>query len=103
TTRARAAAGARAPRRRARSAAPCREARRAPAQLRSRPRGGARAYDRHVARFLVLGVFVTAAVTIFALIDLMRIDEARVRALPRAAWVAAIVLLPLIGAILWFT
>lgn len=51
----------------------------------------------------MLGVFVTAAVTIFALIDLMRIDEARVRALPRPLWVATIVLLPLIGAILWFT
>ena len=45
---------------------------------------------------------VALAVTIYALIECVRTRQSDVRSLPKAGWIAAIVLLPLIGAGLWF-
>ena len=45
---------------------------------------------------------VALAVTIYALIECVRTRPSDVRSLPKTGWVAAIVLLPLIGAGLWF-
>lgn len=54
-------------------------------------------------RFAVAGVIVGIAFTIYALVDAAMSDAARVRALSKRAWVVVIALLPVIGAILWFT
>jgi hypothetical protein len=45
---------------------------------------------------------IAIALTIFSIVDIILIDERRVRGLPKFLWVA-IVLLPFIGAILWLT
>ncbi|MBV1779774.1 PLD nuclease N-terminal domain-containing protein [Paeniglutamicibacter sp. ABSL32-1] len=54
-----------------------------------------------VRNFIFLAL-VALAVTIYALIECVRTPPHEVRSLPKAGWVAAIVLLPLIGAGLWF-
>ena len=51
--------------------------------------------------WLVLAV-IAVALTIFTLIDVILTDRARVRGVPKAAWVL-IAILPVIGAILWFS
>lgn len=45
---------------------------------------------------------VALAITIYALIECVRTPSSEVRSLPKSGWVAAIILLPLIGAGLWF-
>lgn len=39
---------------------------------------------------------------IFAVVDIAVIDRARIRALPRAAWIVIAILLPIVGPVLWF-
>ncbi len=55
-----------------------------------------------MSRLLVIVPVIVLAAMIFALVDLLRIEESRVRAFPKPLWIVVIVLLPLIGAILWF-
>ncbi len=43
------------------------------------------------------------AVTVFTLVDAIRIDSSRVRHLDRAVWVIIILLVPLVGILLWWT
>ena len=51
----------------------------------------------------LLVVFVAAFVLdIFAIVDLALIDKARVRAFPKYFWVVIILLVPFVGALLWF-
>lgn len=45
---------------------------------------------------------VPIAVTVYALIDALLAPGAGVRLFPKALWVFVIVVLPLIGAVLWF-
>ncbi|GGC81202.1 hypothetical protein GCM10011512_04950 [Tersicoccus solisilvae] len=45
---------------------------------------------------------VLAVAMIYTLVDCVRSDGARVRALPKAAWFAVILLLPVLGIVLWF-
>jgi hypothetical protein len=49
-------------------------------------------------------IFFAAAfiLDVFALIDLILIDRRRVRAFPKIVWGIIIVLVPFIGALLWF-
>jgi hypothetical protein len=49
-------------------------------------------------------IFVVAAVVLdlFAVIDLVLIDRSRVRAFPKVFWVIIILVVPFVGAILWF-
>jgi hypothetical protein len=49
-------------------------------------------------------IFFVAAVIldVFALVDLALIDRTRVRAFPKWVWIVVIVVVPFIGAILWF-
>lgn len=54
-----------------------------------------------VRNFIFLAL-VALAVTIYALIECVRARPSDVRSLPKSAWVAAIILLPLVGAGLWF-
>jgi len=52
---------------------------------------------------LRLLVFVIPiAVTVYALIDALLAPGARIRLLPKAVWGFVIVVLPLVGAVLWF-
>lgn len=55
-----------------------------------------------MARLFVIVPLVAAGMLIFAVIDLIRIENERVRALPKPAWVVVVVLLPIIGPLLWF-
>jgi hypothetical protein len=56
-----------------------------------------------MARLYVILGFVTVAVYIYALVDAISIHEWRIKSLNKAAWVLIILVLPLVGAILWFT
>ena len=49
-------------------------------------------------------IFAVAAIVLdlFAVIDLVLIDKARVRAFPKAFWVIIILIVPFVGALLWF-
>jgi hypothetical protein len=49
----------------------------------------------------VVSVIVLVALVI-ALIDVIRIDDSRVKYLPKIVWVLLIILIPLIGVVLWF-
>ncbi|MGL3806923.1 PLDc N-terminal domain-containing protein [Paeniglutamicibacter sp. R2-26] len=53
-------------------------------------------------RYIIFGSLVALAVTIYALIECVRTRSSDVRSLPKAGWIAAIILLPLVGAGLWF-
>jgi len=55
-----------------------------------------------MARLLIILPFAVLAIDIFAIVDVVLTDRARVRAVPKAIWIMMIVLIPLIGAILWF-
>ena len=52
-------------------------------------------------RWLVIGGVAVLALTVYALVDLFVTQAARVRAFPKAVWIAVIVVLPLLGPILW--
>jgi Phospholipase_D-nuclease N-terminal len=51
---------------------------------------------------LILG-FLDVALLIFCLVDVISIHEWRIKSLNKLAWVAIIILLPLVGSILWLT
>lgn len=53
-------------------------------------------------RLLVILFVVVLALDIFAIVDIIMTRRGRVRALPKVVWVILIVLLPVIGAALWF-
>lgn len=54
-------------------------------------------------RILVVLAVATLAVMIFALVDMILIEGSRVRGVNKVAWAFIIVLLPLLGAVLWFS
>ncbi len=56
-----------------------------------------------MSRLFVIVPVIAVALDIFTIIDIITIDERRVRGLPKFLWVAVVVILPLVGAILWFT
>lgn len=49
-----------------------------------------------------MGVILAAAVVLYALFHCLMAPARQVRALPKGVWVVAILLLPVIGAALWF-
>jgi hypothetical protein len=55
-----------------------------------------------MARLLVILPFVVLALDVFAIVDVILTDQSRVRALPKVVWVILIVLVPVVGALLWF-
>ena len=55
-----------------------------------------------MARFLVILPFVVVALDVFAIIDVVLTEHRRVRALNKFVWIVIVVLLPVIGALLWF-
>lgn len=51
---------------------------------------------------LIIGAgALLVGVVIFALVDCARTEASRVRALPKAGWLAVILLFPMVGALLW--
>ena len=56
-----------------------------------------------MSRLFVIVPVIAVALDIFSIIDIIRIEEHRVRGLPKFLWVAIVVLLPFVGVILWFT
>lgn len=55
-----------------------------------------------MARYLIIAVVLAIAVIVYTLVDIATIDKRRVRTLPKAVWALIIVVLPLVGALLWF-
>ncbi|GAB2901760.1 PLDc N-terminal domain-containing protein [Neomicrococcus lactis] len=53
-------------------------------------------------RYYIAGGIIAASVIIYALIQCILSDARRVRSISKPAWILTIVLLPLLGALLWF-
>lgn len=53
-------------------------------------------------RVLLVTVLVAVVFYVFALVDLALIDRSRIRGIPKPAWIAVVVFLPIVGAVLWF-
>lgn len=53
-------------------------------------------------RFWIIAVVVGVALILFALVDAAMSDPKRVRGVNKPIWVVLIVLLPIVGALLWF-
>jgi hypothetical protein len=49
-----------------------------------------------------LFTIITLALTIGAVVDIVRREDSQVRFLPRVVWLIVVILLPLLGALLWF-
>lgn len=60
-------------------------------------------YDGEMVRFVIVGIVVAVAFTLYALVDAAMTDSSRARGLTKPVWVVVIVVLPVIGGILWFT
>jgi hypothetical protein len=52
-------------------------------------------------RWLVIAGVALVALTVYALVDLFVTQSARVRAFPKAVWIAVIVVFPVVGSLLW--
>ena len=52
-------------------------------------------------RWIVIGSVAAVAFTVYALVDLFMTQNPRVRAFPKAVWIAVVVALPIIGPTLW--
>jgi cbb3-type cytochrome oxidase subunit 3 len=51
--------------------------------------------------WLVVGV-IAAVFYIYSIVDTALIERSRIRALPKPAWLAIVIIFPLIGGVLWF-
>lgn len=54
-------------------------------------------------RFIILGVVLAVAFTLYTLVDAAMADSRRARGVPKPVWVVICVVLPVIGGILWLT
>lgn len=52
-------------------------------------------------RVALIALIVVTALTIYAIIDCSRTPEAKVRSLPKWAWLVIIIFVPGVGAIAW--
>ncbi|MFE4197222.1 PLD nuclease N-terminal domain-containing protein [Paenarthrobacter sp. NPDC056912] len=50
----------------------------------------------------VVGVVVVLVVFVYALVDVIRTDKHQTRGISKTAWIVVMILLPLLGAVLWF-
>ncbi|UTT38867.1 PLD nuclease N-terminal domain-containing protein [Glutamicibacter mishrai] len=53
-------------------------------------------------RILIFAAVVSVALMIYTLIECSRAPKHLVRSLPKSAWAVVIIILPLVGAVLWF-
>lgn len=61
----------------------------------------AMAYPRRMARLEVLVALAVLVLEIFAVVNCALTPDARVRGMPKALWLIAILIFPLIGSVLW--
>lgn len=54
-------------------------------------------------RLVIIGVVIGVAFTLYALVDAAMSDARRARGVSKPLWVVLIVVLPVVGAALWFT
>lgn len=54
-------------------------------------------------RFIILGVVLAVAFTLYTLVDAAMTESRRARGVPKPVWVVICVVLPVIGGILWLT
>ena len=55
-----------------------------------------------MARLLIVGGFLAAIFWVYSIVDCAVQPSTRHRGVPKAAWVAIVVFIPVIGGILWF-
>jgi Phospholipase_D-nuclease N-terminal len=55
-----------------------------------------------MARFWIVVIIAVVAFVIFTMVDVILTEKRRIRGVPKPGWIAIVLLLPLIGAILWF-
>ena len=60
------------------------------------------AYTEKVARVLIVGGFLALVFWIFSIVDCALQPATRHRGVPKGAWIAIVVLMPVLGGILWF-
>ncbi|WP_295014802.1 PLD nuclease N-terminal domain-containing protein [uncultured Microbacterium sp.] len=53
-------------------------------------------------RFLVIGGFLAAVFWVFGIVDCVVQPASRHRGVPKGVWIAIVILIPVLGAILWF-
>ena len=53
-------------------------------------------------RFVIIGIVIAVAFTLYALVDAAMADGARARGVSKPVWILLIVLLPVVGGVLWF-
>lgn len=56
-----------------------------------------------MARLLIVGGFLAAVFWVFSIVDCAVQPPTRHRGVRKAAWIAIVVLIPVLGGILWFT
>lgn len=54
-------------------------------------------------RIIIFAALISVALTIYTLIECARSEARDVRSLPKPAWFAVLIFLPLVGAALWFS
>ena len=54
-----------------------------------------------MSRLLFIGVIVVVVLSVYTLVDCAMLDRARIRGLPRWAWLLVILFVPVIGPLLW--
>ncbi|MEV8339027.1 PLD nuclease N-terminal domain-containing protein [Leucobacter sp. NPDC077196] len=53
-------------------------------------------------RFVIIGVVIAVALTLYALVDAAMTEGSRARGMNKPVWIVIIAVLPVIGALLWF-
>ena len=55
-----------------------------------------------MSRLFVIVPLIVLALDVVAIVDVILIDQRRVRAMPKFVWIILIVLIPVVGVALWF-
>ena len=50
---------------------------------------------------IIVAAAALVGLSIYAILDIIRTDSSRIRALPKAVWVVVVILFPVLGPILW--
>jgi hypothetical protein len=55
-----------------------------------------------MSRLLVLLPFIVVGLWVWSIVDIVLIDNRRVRGIPKFGWIILVIILPVVGAALWF-
>jgi len=69
----------------------------------SGPRVSRATYTGSMARFLIIGAFLAVIFWVFSVVDVSVQPATRHRGVSKGAWIAIVIVLPVIGGVLWFT